>query len=77
MARRDIDPADRDKASLVVEQLHNCDDCDELFEVFFTAPDGVIEAEDLTEPPETSVKCPKCGLVQDVTYSGWSINDES
>jgi hypothetical protein len=76
MSRRDLDPEDRDKASLVLSQLHDCV-CGETFEVDFTAPDGVFEAEDMLEPPITSVVCPACGRAQAVSYSGWSVNDES
>jgi len=77
MARRDVDPADRDKASLVVEQLVDCPNCGVTQEVFFTAPDGVIEAEDLVEPPTTVVICVGCGIEFEQTYTGWSINDEA
>lgn len=77
MARRDLDRDERDAAPLVLSQLWDCTKCYATQDVFFTAPDGVFEAEDMLEPPTTTVTCPKCGFTEDAEYTGWSVNDES
>lgn len=76
MARRDLDPDQRDKAPLVFSQLVDCDGCGETQEVDFVAPPGVYDAEDLVGQMETLVVC-SCGAQWKQPYEGWSIHDES
>jgi len=77
MARVDQDSEERDKQPLRLSQLVDCSLCDTTQEVEFVAPDGVYELDELVEPPETVHTCINCGFQCEVTYSGWTVNDEA
>jgi hypothetical protein len=51
--------------------------CKTTQEVEFVAPEGVYEAEDLTEAPETTHTCVNCGYEAEVTYAGWTNTQEA
>jgi ferredoxin-like protein FixX len=77
MARVDEDPEDRDQEPLRLSQLVDCAMCKTTQEVEFVAPEGVYEAEDLTEAPETTHTCVNCGYEAEVTYAGWTNTQEA
>jgi hypothetical protein len=76
MARPDLDPEERDTTPLQVTQIVTCPVCGEEWDHVFTAPDGVFEAEDLTDPIVAAVKCSK-GHVFEVEYTGWLHHEDA
>lgn len=76
MARADQAPEDRDTV-LVLTALVECPACDLLQEVYFRAPEGVTEAQELTEAPTTQVECEGCSESFSAAWEGWTIHDEA
>lgn len=77
MARVDEAPEERDQQLLRLSQLEECPTCRTLQQVEFEAQPGVYELEELVEAPETTAECEHCHTEWDVTYSGWTTNEEA
>lgn len=81
MARVDTDPDKRDEVDrLTLTQIVECPDCETEFEVFFLAPEGVEDMEDIEEPDKLKVEaqpCPACGFEADYKYEGWTVHGDA
>lgn len=77
MARVDEAPEDRDKLSLRLSQIWECPACGTEQDVDFVAPEGVYDAEDLTDPPEAEHSCEYCSEFFVIEYSGWTVHQDA
>ena len=77
MARKDLEPAERDRVPLTIEELVECPRCFTLFDEVFQAPDGVFETEDLEDPITKLTTCPACGHEFIATFDGWIVHGDA